>query len=67
MYFNNPNDPSYKNSYKFENTNEMTAFAKKLSYNPGVKKIENVDRNTISVDFMSDKLRKDANSEYENL
>ena len=65
MYFNNPNNPSYTNSYKFENTNKMTAFAKKLSYNPGVKKIENVDRNTISVDFMTDKLRKETNEIYE--
>tara|TARA_R110000744_G_scaffold41270_10_gene93363 strand:+ start:110 stop:313 length:204 start_codon:yes stop_codon:yes gene_type:complete len=67
MYFNNPNNPTYTDSYKFENTNEMTSFAKKLSHSPGVKKIENVDRNTLSVDFMTDKLRKDANSEYKKL
>jgi hypothetical protein len=65
MYFNNPNNPTYTDSYKFENTNEMTEFAKKLSRNPSVKKIENVALNTISVDFMTDELRKETNKIYE--
>jgi len=62
---NNPlNNPSFSNSYKFENAREMGQFARDISHNPGVKKIDSLGGYTLNVDFMDDSIRNKVNNQY---
>ena len=60
------NNPSFPNSYKFENAQEMGQFARDISHNPGVKKIDSVGGGgyMLNVDFMDDSIRNKVNNQY---
>ena len=64
--FEDPNNPSFLNSYKFENSTSMGRFARQISHNSGVSSINQTDRNILSVDCMSDSIRQDVNTQYLN-
>lgn len=65
--FTDPNNPSFSNSYKFEDATSMGSFAKQISHNAGVNGINQTSRNTLSVDCMSDSIRQDINNQYSKL
>jgi|15BtaG_2_1085339.scaffolds.fasta_scaffold24488_3 hypothetical protein len=62
--FKNVNDPSFPNSYKFGNSNNMANFSRELSHSGGTKNINTSDGKTLNVDFMSDAFRQKANNQY---
>jgi len=64
--FEDPNNPSFLNSYKFENSTSMGRFARQISHNSGVSSINQTDRNILSVDCISDSIRQDVNTQYLN-
>jgi len=65
--FEDPNNPSFSNSYKFDTAVNMGTFARQISRNAGVSGINQSDRNTLSVDCISDSIRQDINNQYTNM
>jgi len=64
--FSDINDPTFSNSYNFEDSVSMGNFARQISNNAGVKSIENVGSRTLDVNFRADTFRQDVNTQYLN-
>ena len=65
--FTNPNNPTFSNTYEFENTTSMGSFARQISHNAGVNGINQTNRNTLSVDCISDSILQDVNNQYSKI
>ena len=62
--YNDQNNTCFSNSYNFESATTMGTFARQISHNAGVNGINQINRNTLSVDCRSDAIMQDINNQY---
>jgi len=60
------NNPTYSNTYQFENSEDLSRFVRQMSHNAGVTNVSDMGNKAVNVDFRDDAFRQQANDDYSN-